>query len=201
MSDAVDTLRKLQVLERAIKREKAARKEAEQLLEDKSRELYLSNRVLENSLNNLKETQSQLVQSEKMASVGQLAAGIAHEINNPVGFISSNLSTLKEYIDDLKKIIEVQKQVINTASPSSESLVNLAELEAQVDIDFILSDVESLVKESVDGAKRVKKIVSDLSEFSHVNSPDIVQEDINELLDKTLKSGAQSAEVRRRCMP
>lgn len=176
----------VEVLNRTLERERAARKQAEQLLEDKARELYVSNRELSSSLDRLKEAQSQLVQSEKMASVGQLAAGVAHEINNPVGFISSNLGTLKEYIQDIVGVLKKQQSFLNSLAKDTTGLAEIEELRETVDLEFILDDIDGLVKESIDGTQRVRKIVSDLSEFSHVNSPDLVEENINALLDKTL---------------
>ncbi len=169
-----------------MQRERAARKESETLLEDKSRELYFANQELEESLNGLKQAQSQLVQSEKMASVGQLAAGIAHEINNPVGFISSNLATLKEYIEELNDYFGRIDALLANTPGAGEIKDAVGAIRRDIDFDYIVGDIGSLVAESLDGAARVKQIVSDLSEFSHINGPDEVQEDINELLEKTL---------------
>ena len=178
------------ISERMFNRERAARHKAEQLLEDKSRELYELNINLEKSLVELQQAQSQLVQSEKMASVGQLAAGIAHEINNPVGFIASNLGSLKEYFEDIVSLLQRQTAFHETLLPDTAGLTEVVALKKEIDLEFILDDVDSLIKESIDGTQRVRKIVSDLSEFSHVNSPDLNEQNINELLDKTLNIAA-----------
>lgn len=141
----------------------------------------------------LKETRMQLVQSEKMASVGQLAAGVAHEINNPVGFISSNLTTLQEYIVDIEKLIVKQKQCIeqfadqgNNSDQANTAIGELLAMQEKLGLDDMLADLNDLVDESIDGAGRVKKIVDDLSDFTHVNATSTVSENINDLLDRTL---------------
>lgn len=87
-----------ELLEKALDRERKRRAAAETLLEEKSRELFHSYKELESTLEDLKDNQAKLVQSEKMASLGVLSAGIAHEINNPVGFVQSNLRNLEEYV-------------------------------------------------------------------------------------------------------
>lgn len=192
------------LLEEKAKRERAAREVAERLLEEKSLELYKSNQALlaknetvaeqkeklQQKVDELEQTRLQLVQSEKMAVVGQLAAGVAHEINNPVGFISSNLGTLKDYFNDFVSVLEQQShclQALQNAEPDSgQALEVLSQLKQQVDLEFILSDIDQLLKDSIDGTHRVKNIVADLSEFSHVNSPDLIHEDINQLLEKTV---------------
>ncbi len=93
---------------KAYEREKASRMEAEALLEDVSRELYRKNHALERANADLKKNQQTLIQQEKMASVGYLASGIAHEINNPLGYSLSNLSVLKDYFEEVLEKIDVQ---------------------------------------------------------------------------------------------
>lgn len=145
---------------------------------------------LEEKIQQLEDTRLQLVQSEKMASIGQLAAGVAHEINNPVGFISSNLGSLSEYITDIKQVITKQNECValyqSNDQQAAPATLELDSLKQRVDLDFILSDIEQLLKDSIDGTVRVKDIVADLSEFSHVNSPDLLEEDLNKLLEKTV---------------
>ncbi|MEE8058221.1 MAG: ATP-binding protein [Pseudomonadales bacterium] len=151
---------------------------------------------LKQQLEELKETRLQLIQSEKLASIGQLAAGVAHEINNPIGFIACNLYSLANYIADIKKVVTAY-QVLFEHCKSSRRFINdeewlkgdvntVTNIKKDVDFDFMMEDVGSLLNESIDGTSRVKKIVADLSEFSHVNNPNIVEENINELLEKTI---------------
>ena len=172
--------------DRVLQREREARKQAEKLLEDKSRELYGANQELAESLQDLKQAQAQLVQSEKMVSIGHLAAGVAHEINNPVGFIASNLTSLKDYFDDILNLIEQQTDFHKSLPANTPGLAEIIALKEKIDLNFILDDVDDLVNESIEGTQRVKTIVGGLSEFSHINSPDWVEEDINSLLEKSL---------------
>ena len=174
-------------------RERTARKEAERLLEDKSRELYQANSELSDTLAKLQDTQAHLVQSEKMASIGQMAAGVAHEINNPIGFVSSNLDSLKHYIESLVQVIEQDGKLIDECQ-QVESLGALVSASAQArdqaDLEFLLEDLDSLIAESIDGTQRVKRIVADLKDFSHVDQPEMVVADLHELIDKTLAVAA-----------
>jgi len=145
---------------------------------------------------NLKKSHVQLLQSEKMASIGQLAAGVAHEINNPTGFVSSNLKTLSEYQNDIEKVVREYRNLVknmkNTRTvehcpPSiSEQIKRIADLEAKVDIDFILNDVPDLIKECLEGTERIKKIVLALKDFAHPGEDKLKLADINKGIDSTL---------------
>ncbi|TNC93974.1 MAG: PAS domain S-box, partial [Gallionellaceae bacterium] len=115
----------------------------------------------------LEEAQNQLMQSEKMASVGQLAAGVAHEINNPIGYVYSNLGTLEKYVQDTFGLLDLYEQ---TEDAISDPAVR-AQLKAardKLDIVFLKEDLGALMEESKDGITRVKKIVQNLKDFSHV---------------------------------
>ncbi len=135
---------------------------------------------LEQTLKELQHTQSQLIQSEKMSSLGQLVAGVAHEINNPVNFIFGNLFHANEYTQDLIRLIQVYQQ----AYPDPVSLVQ-AEAEA-IDLDFVLDDLPKLLLSMRVGAERIQKIVSSLRTFSRMDEADFKAVDIHEGLDSTL---------------
>ena len=160
------------------------RKEAEEALHGSKEELEDANRQL-------KENQAQLLQSEKLASIGQLAAGVAHEINNPVGFISSNLGTMREYIEDLSGLIEIYSKLAACVRAGQHEEAGKLSLEIEkqkerIDLDYVLEDAANLLDESRDGAERVRKIVQDLREFSHVDQEEMMSANINEGVESTL---------------
>ena len=156
----------------------SARKEAERKLVEQMAHLAELNHKLEDA-------QIQLLQSEKMASIGQLAAGVAHELNNPIGFVHSNLGTLDTY---LKSIFEIAK-VCETAALSAANPDDFAHIEAikiEKDFDYIKTDIVSLMAESKDGLARVKKIIQDLRDFSRVGETEWQIADIHAGIDSTL---------------
>jgi C4-dicarboxylate-specific signal transduction histidine kinase len=116
---------------------------------------------LKDAYDELKSAQSQMLQKEKMASIGQLAAGVAHEINNPMGFISSNVNSLGRYTKKLTEFINIQDEAIASAE-LPELSKELNEKRKKLKLDFILEDIDQLIEESLDGADRVKKIVQNL---------------------------------------
>ncbi len=150
---------------------------------------------LKNALVELQNTQSQLIQSEKLASIGQLAAGVAHEINNPVGFVKSNLGTIAEYREDLIKVIE-QYSVLEEALHSEQdncgtgvirdTLENIRNVKNEVDLNFVLDDYRNVIEESLEGMERVAKIVADLKDFAHVDKAEFEYADINNGIESTL---------------
>ncbi|MFT4654026.1 MAG: two-component system NtrC family sensor kinase [Patiriisocius sp.] len=151
------------------------------LLNTKNKQLELSNKELH-------ETQQHLIQAEKMASVGQLAAGVAHEINNPLGFITSNLNSLKQYTSTYKqlsiKVLELAaSDAAQTQYLSKQALLKFIQSE---DLTFINSDTNNLLDESIDGLERVKNIVKDLKQFSIANSHEKQWFDINDCVTTTL---------------
>lgn len=133
----------------------------------------------------LQETQSKILQSEKMASIGLLAAGVAHEINNPLGFINSNLSSLERYLKKIREYIGLQANCLQQ-SAVAEQLEQLQEKRRQLKLDLILDDAGDLIEESLDGARRVQKIVLDLKSFSRVDKGDEQSIDLNECLETTI---------------
>ncbi len=132
----------------------------------------------------LKSNQKQLVQSEKMASIGLLAAGVAHEINNPVGFISSNLGSLKEYINIFEELLVKYNSYCKV--PNDGLLKEINDLRKEEDVDFILDDVKSLLKESQEGTERVKKIVKNLKSFARPDDDSMELIDLNDCIEVTL---------------
>lgn len=145
-----------------------------QLKEDKEQ--------LEDLYEQLKQAQLQLIESEKMASIGQLAAGVAHEINNPMTYIIANIVAMQEYCTDLLTLIEQQQQLIDDAS-QTDSQALLEEL----DFEFMRDDIPVLIQQSLDGADRVKQIVQGLRDFSHTGQQQWERSDLREGLDSTLK--------------
>jgi PAS domain S-box-containing protein len=145
--------------------------------------------VLFQDLTDIKQLERQLLQREKMASIGQLAAGIAHEINNPMGFIHANLSQLGEYLDDFSRVWEALGALrkaalsagaeVRVAAEAAESVI------ADVDAEFLLRDFGTAIRESLEGAQRIRAIVSDLRSFSHRDSEAKVHADVNKALDST----------------
>jgi signal transduction histidine kinase len=132
---------------------------------------------LQRSNNDLKQMQAQLFQSEKLAAIGQLAAGVAHEINNPVGFISNNIEILKEYIMAYKKITQttgdLKRSIEDQDLEKARSIIEgLTKLEEECNIEFIKNDVDGLIDKSRIGIERIKKIVLDLRVFARQDSED-----------------------------
>lgn len=134
----------------------------------------------------LDQAQEQLIQSEKMASIGQLAAGVAHEINNPVGFIGSNIYTLKTYCDDLLEIIKQYESTDEYLKANDAFWIPIEKIKKEKDFDYLKGDLRNLISESSDGVKRVKDIVQDLKDFSHVDEAEWQWANIHSGLDSTL---------------
>jgi len=135
--------------------------------------------------------ETQLLQSEKMASIGQLAAGVAHEINNPMGFIYSNLGTLNEYIEDLADILsayaDLDKAVeVGDLDKARAQIQSISAKKQTLDLDYLLDDIGQLIEESREGADRVRKIVLNLKDFSHVDKEEKMPANINNGLESTL---------------
>ena len=117
----------------------------------------------------LEEAQSHMLQSEKMASIGQLAAGVAHEINNPIGYVYSNLGTLEKYVQDAFGMLDQYEQA-ESAITDAEIRAKLKAAKDKLDFAFLRKDLRALMDESKDGITRVKQIVQNLKDFSHVDT-------------------------------
>ena len=151
---------------------------------DQSQVLLIEQKKLNKKL---EEAHNQLLQSEKLASIGQLAAGVAHEINNPVGYINSNMVSLKEYATDMISVIDIFSEYLGQSNSENIELVNrLNNKIKQVDLEYIKTDLHSLIEESMEGVTRVKKIVQDLKDFSHVDDTEMQWANLHQGLDSTL---------------
>ncbi|MBF0252755.1 MAG: PAS domain-containing protein [Candidatus Omnitrophica bacterium] len=167
-------------------------------LEKINKELQVNEKVMKMLLDDvsktnekLKDAHRQIIQSEKLASIGQLAAGIAHEINNPLGFITSNISTLEQYIGGFSEILRVYETLKNAIKKediekSKKIEKEIQELEKRLDIEFIIGDIDSLLRETTEGLERIRKIVIDLKTFSRENGEDKNLADINGILKSVL---------------
>jgi len=179
----------------------------EELVEQRTQQLAASNKMLADDIVNreaterellkryaeltelnirLSETKQQLVQSEKLASIGQLAAGVAHEINNPIGYVHSNIGALGKYLDDVFEMLGAY-EAAETAIAAPDLAAKVKALREALDIEFLREDIPQLLKESKEGITRVKKIVQDLKDFSHVDSTDEFQwANLHQGIDSTL---------------
>ena len=175
------------VKERTAQLEKANHKLETEICERKQIEADLKQEKSEQEtlLDKLKAAQNQLLQSEKMASIGQLAAGVAHEINNPVGYVNSNINSLAKYVDSLFSLLtlyESAEEYLNNDNLNRQIQV----LKKQIDLGYLKQDIVDLVKESQEGVTRVKQIVQDLKDFSHMDDGEWQWSDLHKGLDSTL---------------
>jgi len=135
----------------------------------------------------LSDMQLQLVQSEKMASLGQLASGVAHEINNPIGFVKSNLGSLAQYVNSLIDIIQRYEKIEHLHGGAvGVALADIAQRKLDMDYEFVLDDVEKLLSESAEGVQRVSKIVLDLKNFSRTGDVTMAAADLQAGIESTI---------------
>ena len=163
--------------------------------------LQRANQELRALNESLRSAQDQLLQSERLASIGQLAAGVAHEINNPIGYVFSNFGTLEAYLERLFEMLQAYEDAEATLADSSVA-TKLATLRARVELDFLKEDIPMLMRESKEGLSRVRKIVQDLKEFSRVDThQEWVWASLHQGIDSTLNIVANEikyrADVRR----
>lgn len=140
--------------------------------------------ALERANQEIKETQAMMVHSEKMRSLGELVAGIAHEINNPVNFIHGNIIILDNYVKDMLALIDLY--IANESSISEDELKKINKKKADMDLDFIRDDVKDLIKSCMEGTERTKNIVLDLKNFSRMEEMVLTQFNIPKEIDTTL---------------
>ena len=136
----------------------------------------------------LEEQQAQLIQAEKMASLGQMAAGVAHEINNPVSYVMSNLGTLDQYVSSLTPLLQLQRELLsNPGGASAELFERMGELWKQEEVDYLLGDMPELIEESLAGTRRIKEIAQSLRSFAREDTGEPQLVDVNTELASTLK--------------
>lgn len=143
-------------------------------------------RQVEKRTAELKKAYARMLQQEKLASVGQLAAGMAHEINNPNGFILSNLTTFRKYVSRFKEMQELYDQLASRDITLETLRQQTGERRKELKLDFIFQDSEELLKQSIEGTERIKKIVADLKSFSHIDEAPDADTDLNTELERTL---------------
>jgi two-component system NtrC family sensor kinase len=132
----------------------------------------------------LEDAKNQLFQSEKLASIGQLAAGVAHEINNPIGFVNSNLGTLERNVTDLMKLMAVFES--KEAELPEAAQQELSKIKKDIDFEYVIDDLASLINESKEGLGHVRRIVADLKDFSRVDQCGWQIADLEKCIDTTL---------------
>jgi len=153
----------------------------------------------------LETARNQAIQAEKLASIGQLAAGVAHEINNPVGFVLSNFGSLERYVEDMLRVLSAYEAIEPLVPAGAPQLSVLASARTAADIDYIKEDLGELVAQSRDGLDRVRRIVQDLKDFAHAGEAQWQRADLVRGIESTLNVVRNEikykAEVVKRCEP
>jgi signal transduction histidine kinase len=157
----------------------------ERMVQERTEDLEKSNQDLSITLDDLRLTQKQLVESEKLASLGQMTAGIAHEINNPINFVQSNVQPLKRDIDDVMELLEAY-YAVNPEDMSSEKIVALRERYNELDMGYLKKEITQLMGGIEEGAKRTAEIVRALRVFSRMDRDTAVTASINDCITSTL---------------
>lgn len=197
LADKINILKKekeesqAEALQRSRENEQLV-KEQNVMLERKvmqrTQEIQDANTQLNGALNNLKDTQTQLVEAEKMASLGQLTAGIAHEINNPINFVKSNISPLRLDVKDLLDVLNEYSSLDNLTEQKSfaEKLAQIKTLKQDIDVDFIQKEIHNLILGIEEGAERTAEIVRGLRTFSRIDEAALKQVNIHDGIVSTL---------------
>lgn len=196
LADKINSLRKEkektqeELLTSSLENEKLVRNQnvmLEKKVAERTEELQSTNSHLKEALQDLRDTQVQLVEAEKMASLGQLTAGIAHEINNPINFVKSNIKPLQLDIKDLVDVIDAYEKLHGTATDQIPGQLQAIEkLKKEVDLDYVRSEIGDLMKGIQDGAERTAEIVLGLRNFSRLDESDIKRVNIHEGIESTL---------------
>ncbi|MEB3885873.1 PAS domain S-box protein [Lyngbya sp. CCY1209] len=163
-----------------VQTELAERKQAEEALRRSEARERRKAKQLSVALRELKSTQAQIVQSEKMVSLGQLVAGVAHEINNPISFIYGNVTPAMEYLSDLFELCDLYRKVYPDPDPVIRDCID------RIDLEFIRDDFLHLLRSMKTGADRIRKIVLSLRNFSRLDESEVKAVDLNEGIESTL---------------
>lgn len=170
--------------ERLIKERNAS---LEQMVEKRTQELTVANHSLQQTLTDLQQAQSQLVEAEKMASLGQLTAGVAHEINNPINFIAANVGPLRRDVQMIWDVLDkVEDVAIDEELAIADKKNQIHEYKSDIDVEYLKTEVEFLLKGMQDGANRTTEIVKSLRIFSRVDEDSFLRTDLHEGLESTL---------------
>ncbi|MCB0822532.1 MAG: HAMP domain-containing histidine kinase [Bacteroidales bacterium] len=153
--------------------------------DDLERKIVRKNEYLNDLIEKMKTMQEQMINSEKMASLGQLTAGIAHEINNPINFVSSNINPLKTDLIELKELCKQYKDLHKAVDPATE-LRRISEYSDKIDPEFLYQEIETLIAGIEEGAGRTKQIVLGLRNFSRVDEDEFKEVDLHEGIESTL---------------
>lgn len=191
--EKAETLRLLHeneaAINRSLNRAKRELQEKNLELEKRTFELEAEKTRLKEAYEKLNQMQAQLLQSEKLASLGQLSAGVAHELNNPISFVHSNLGTLSEYVQDIKILLLKYSELergLQLSKFSPELLEEIATVKEKISLGSMLEDFDKIISQSKEGTFRVKTIVQNLKDFSHVDKGELKLADINQGIESTL---------------
>ncbi len=155
-------------------------------VEERTEQLQAANRDLNATLQDLRAAQEQLVQSEKLASIGQLTAGIAHELNNPINFVSSSSQSLRRDFEDVNEVLRAVEAIAGTPEEMADQMAALRARMVELDLSFTQQEIEELLTGIEDGAQRTAEIVRGLRIFSRMDGDAFIEADLNELMTSTL---------------
>ncbi len=195
LADRINTLKRekeqsqAQALEALLENEKIIREQnvvLEAKVDERTKELKASNADLNQAMKDLQEAEMQLVESEKMASLGQLTAGIAHEINNPINFVTSNVKPLKRDVQILLDTVDIIEKIGLEGNTADEKIKQIEDYKQDIDFDYLKVEIDHLLNGIGEGATRTAEIVKGLRIFSRLDEDDLKKADINEGLESTL---------------